>query len=414
MAQPTNITQVGDLIIWTVPAQNNGTNISNNVVVQVNITNGLQYVSHIAPSGTTFNTTTGVWTIGTLGVGPANKKELKITTRVLDLAEAPFTLTATISGTNVDPVSGNNTFTDTVGLTACPPAAGAVNDDNACLCGSVATNDTICSHGTTTWILNEDSVTNGVVIYWNEETGEYQSVFDDPTLPITFEYSIWCDAGDGPVQTSGPAQVTVQPILLDVPIGPQGDQGAQGTQGNTGPQGSQGFQGDAGGPQGAQGPQGFTGAMGNQGSQGVQGAAGPQGSQGSQGATGPQGNQGSQGPQGQTGLTGPQGSQGNQGSQGSQGNQGTQGPQGTPCTNCCPCWLFVYTINGIDFNLMSENCNDGVIVWQELNLSLSPSWTDEQTGGSTYEASSTDVFVRVKVSRGDCTFFSNVTQGFAV
>jgi uncharacterized repeat protein (TIGR01451 family) len=412
MAQPTNITQVGDFIIWTVPAQNNGTAISTNVSVQVNLTNGLQYISHTAPAGTTFNTTTGVWTIGTLGVGVANKKELKITTKVTDLSEAPYTLTATISGTNVDPVSGNNTFTDVVGLTSCPPAAGAVNNPNSCLCGSVAVNDTPCTHGTTTWVLNEESVTNGEVIYWNENTGEYQAVYEDPSAPITFEYSIWCDVGDEPVQTSGPALVTIAPNVLEIPVGPQGDQGVQGSQGSTGPQGAQGVAGNPGGPQGAQGPQGETGIQGNQGSQGVQGAPGPQGAQGNQGATGPQGNQGSQGAQGAAGITGPQGSQGNQGSQGSQGNQGTQGAQGAPCTNCCPCYSFIYTVNGLLFTLQTENCGDGTITWQEFDPVGAPTWSDEQTGGSTYEVSSDTVFVRVKISRDGCTFFSNVSQGF--
>ena len=417
MAQPTNITQVGDLIIWTVPAQNNGTAISNNVQVQVNITSGLQYVSHIAPSGTTFNTTTGVWTIPSLAVGVAFKKELKITTRVLDLAQAPFTLTATISGTNVDPVLGNNTFTDVVGLTSCPPSAGAVNDPHACPCGSVSSNDTKCTHGTTTWRLNEESVNNGQIIYWNENTGEYQAVHNNPSLPITFEYSIWCDVGEGAVQTSGPALVTIQPLLLEIPVGPQGPQGSQGPQGDTGSQGPQGFQGDAGGPQGPQGPQGLTGAMGNQGSQGVQGAPGPQGSQGHQGSTGPQGNQGSQGPQGAPGLTGPQGSQGNQGPQGSQGNQGVQGPQGTPCQECCPCWSFIYTTNGIDFTLLTENCSSGVITWQELDVFGPITWTDKQSGGNTYEASGPNIYVRVKIGRGesgDCTYFSNVDSSFLV
>lgn len=414
MAQPNNITQVGDLIIWTVPAQNNGTAVSTNVQVQVNITNGLQYVSHIATPGTTFNTITGVWSIPLLGVGSAHKKELKITTRVLDISQAPFTLTATISGTNVDPVTSNNIFTDVVGLTSCPPSAGAINDPNACPCGSVASNDTKCTHGNTTWVLNEASVTNGDIIYWNENTGEYQAVYDDPSSPITFEYTIWCDVGNGPVQTSGPALVTIQPLLLNIPIGPQGPQGAQGPQGSTGSQGPQGFQGDAGGPQGPQGPQGEPGPMGNQGSQGVQGAQGPQGSQGHQGSVGPQGNQGPQGAQGVPGIAGPQGSQGNQGPQGSQGNQGVQGAQGTPCQECCPCWGFIYTTNGITFTLLTENCTNGVITWQEFNPTGPPVWTDVQTGGNTYTASGSGIYVRVKIGRGDCTYFSNAESSYLV
>jgi len=421
MAQPANIKQVGDLIVWTIPAQNNGTAISNNVTVQVNITPGLQYISHNAPAGTTFNTTTGVWTIGTLGVGVTNRKELKIVSSVLDIGEAPYELTAVITGTNVDPISGNNTFVDTVGISECDPVAGAINDPNACLCGNVAHNDTPCSYGTTTWVLDEDSFINGDVTNWNSSTGEYTIAFDDPTDIMSFEYTIWCNTGDGPVQVSGPALVEVNPILLDIPVGPQGDQGDTGAQGSTGSQGPQGFQGDAGGPQGAQGPQGDTGIQGNQGSQGAQGADGPQGTQGNQGGTGPQGNQGSQGAQGAAGSTGPQGSQGNQGAdgaQGSQGNQGTQGAQGAAAEqcDCCPCSGFVFIGgSGNNATLIDDNtCGSKTIVWQEFDPSGAPTWSDEQTGVTSYTVSGSDVYVRVKFVKGDCDQYTNAVLSFAV
>jgi len=421
MAQPANIKQVGDLIVWTIPAQNNGTANSNNVSVQVNITPGLQYISHNAPPGTSFNTTTGVWTIGTLLVGPANKKELKIVSSVVDLALAPYELTATITGTNVDPVSGNNIFTDTVGISECDPVAGAIDDPNACLCGNVAHNDTPCSYGTTSWVLDEDSVENGEITYWNPNTGEYTATFDDPSEPITFEYTIWCNIGEGPVEVSGPATVTIQPILIDSIQGPQGDQGdegPQGTQGATGaqgvqgvtgsqgPQGTQGVQGPQGpadGPQGPQGTQGATGSMGNQGSQGTQGVPGPQGSQGSQGNTGPQGNQGPQGTTGTQGAAGSQGSQGNQGPQGSQGNQGVAGD----CSDCCPPWLSV-VFDRTDFLLFKEGTGAKEHKWQLWN---GVSWDNVQNNGDTYTApiiTQGNNIVRVQLVDDCDRVFSNV------
>ena len=124
------VTQNNDLYTWTIPVKNNGGFNSTENVVTDPLPDGIKYLNaYTIPAnvGTiTYNTGTKTvtWDIGLLTVG--QEVTLKINTKIIDVTEAPFVNEATIEGSLVDPDPDNNTFTETVTVTTCPPSANAV------------------------------------------------------------------------------------------------------------------------------------------------------------------------------------------------------------------------------------------------------------------------------------------------
>ncbi len=96
--------KVGDNVIFHLTATNNG--LSNNTSVRVNdlLPSGYTFVSKAPSSGTTYDNSTGVWTIGNLNSGAS--ATLDITATIL--ASGSYTNTASITGYENDPVSTNN------------------------------------------------------------------------------------------------------------------------------------------------------------------------------------------------------------------------------------------------------------------------------------------------------------------
>ena len=94
---------VGSNVTFTLTAQNLGTATSSSTVVNDLLPAGYTYVSDNG-AGTYINAT-GVWTIGTLNTGPGVSLQIVATVN----ATGPYTNTATISGSQIDPVAGNNT-----------------------------------------------------------------------------------------------------------------------------------------------------------------------------------------------------------------------------------------------------------------------------------------------------------------
>ncbi len=214
-ATPLFVTQVGDLIHWVIPVRNNGNVTEPAAQVANTLPLGVTLVSYTVTKGS-FNPGTGIWAIGVLV--PNEVQQMRLVTRVDDLAQAPFINTAVISGTLIDPNLANNTLTDEVGVTSCPPAAGAVDDPGSCLCGTVSLNDTPCSHCTTRYEYDPLSLVNLVINTWDTATGQYNASLIDPLVSGTFEYSIWCDCPDGSnYETSGPAVVTINPLFVNAP-----------------------------------------------------------------------------------------------------------------------------------------------------------------------------------------------------
>ena len=96
---------VGNNVIFTITARNDGTSNNNNVTVNDLLPSGYTYVSNTATTGT-YNSTTGVWTIGNLNNGAS--ATLTITATVQ--SSGIYTNTATINTSSgiSDPNLSNN------------------------------------------------------------------------------------------------------------------------------------------------------------------------------------------------------------------------------------------------------------------------------------------------------------------
>ncbi|MBB5438121.1 gliding motility-associated-like protein/uncharacterized repeat protein (TIGR01451 family) [Pedobacter sp. AK017] len=99
----------GSNVVFTLAATNNGPSNASGVIVTDPLPAGYTYVSSNAPLGTSYDPGTGVWTIGTL----ANAASSALTITATVNAAGPYANTATISGTEPDPIMANNTATVT-------------------------------------------------------------------------------------------------------------------------------------------------------------------------------------------------------------------------------------------------------------------------------------------------------------
>lgn len=97
---------VGDDVTFTIIVENLGANQATNVLIEDSLPAGLTYLS----SSGGYNPGTGVWTVGTVDVGPANAKTLSIIATVA--ASGSFTNEAEVSTTSppdqYDPDKTNN------------------------------------------------------------------------------------------------------------------------------------------------------------------------------------------------------------------------------------------------------------------------------------------------------------------
>lgn len=185
-----------------------------NAVVTFTIPTGLSYVSS-SPTKGTYDKTQKKWIIGTVnGNSTESIKDFKL--KVTNINNAPFTITATLTANGVDNNSSNNTFSWTIEADTCAPAAGANPDISSCLCGSVGTNDTRCTKGDTEWRINQGSITNGELRSWNITNGDYEfSYKNDPSLPITFTYDLYCVQGASEYLIAQNVPVTIRPQITD-------------------------------------------------------------------------------------------------------------------------------------------------------------------------------------------------------
>lgn len=104
---------VGDEVIYTLVATNNGPNDATSVVVSEPLPFGLEYFSHTATAGS-YNPATGFWTIGNLANGAS--QTLVVTVKTNSLGGSTVPNTATITGRENDPVPANNTSQATLSI----------------------------------------------------------------------------------------------------------------------------------------------------------------------------------------------------------------------------------------------------------------------------------------------------------
>lgn len=95
---------VGTNVIFTINVTNNGPSNAINTVVTDLLPSGYTYASHTQTAGT-YNSNTGVWSIGTLNNGIT--RTLTITAVVLNSGN--YTNTATVTSDNIDTNTNNNT-----------------------------------------------------------------------------------------------------------------------------------------------------------------------------------------------------------------------------------------------------------------------------------------------------------------
>jgi len=104
-----NTAIAGSNIVFTLTATNIGPSNATGITVNDILPSGYTYVSNIPSSGT-YNNVTGIWNIGAMATGASATLTVTATVK----ATGSYANTATISGTNADPVAGNNSSTATV------------------------------------------------------------------------------------------------------------------------------------------------------------------------------------------------------------------------------------------------------------------------------------------------------------
>jgi gliding motility-associated-like protein len=94
---------VGQQVVFTIVATNNGTSDATGVAVEEILQSGYTYVTSATSAGT-YNTATGIWTIGTLNNGDSESMTITVTVN----ASGTYTNTASISGNEADGNMANN------------------------------------------------------------------------------------------------------------------------------------------------------------------------------------------------------------------------------------------------------------------------------------------------------------------
>ncbi|WP_170108569.1 DUF11 domain-containing protein [Flavobacterium kingsejongi] len=100
---------VGSTVTFSLAATNNGPSDSTGITVADLLPAGYTYVSNMAPTGTTYDPATGLWTVGTLANGTTSTLTITATVN----ATGPYANTASITGTENDPTPGNDSSTAT-------------------------------------------------------------------------------------------------------------------------------------------------------------------------------------------------------------------------------------------------------------------------------------------------------------
>ena len=104
--------KVGDNITFTIKVSNNGPSNATGVSVSDLLPSGYTLVSSNTTTGT-YNTATGVWTIGDLANGTS--ATLTVTATVVEASS--YTNTATVTASETDPDTSDNTDSETIGVT---------------------------------------------------------------------------------------------------------------------------------------------------------------------------------------------------------------------------------------------------------------------------------------------------------
>ncbi|MDW8239500.1 MAG: tandem-95 repeat protein [Acidobacteriota bacterium] len=145
---------VGDTVVYTLTLTNNGPDVATNVTVTDQLPSGLTFSSYTASQGT-YNSSTGVWTVGNL---PVNATVTLVLRATVNAGTTGRTLnnsaTATASG-QCELNLTNNTDSEPITITAPNRPPDAVNDSYG------ATEDTTLVVGAMSGVLSNDTDPDG-------------------------------------------------------------------------------------------------------------------------------------------------------------------------------------------------------------------------------------------------------------
>jgi len=185
----------GDSFSVTVPVSNNGPATEYAAKVEFTIPEGAQYVSSNPTIGS-YSESDSTWYIGLISSG--RSQSIKVNFEVTDLSQYPLVISASASGVANDADLTNNNFTDTIFKLTDILSGSAQSWGNASLRGTVLDNDSLCNSCSTKTYLVGGSTNNGTVVYFDELSGEYRFVFENPNEDASFSYDLVCyDCGDG-------------------------------------------------------------------------------------------------------------------------------------------------------------------------------------------------------------------------
>ncbi len=106
---------INEVVTYTVKVRNAGPSQAYTVVVTDKVPVGMTYVSHTAPTGTSYNSVSGVWTVGTLAL---NQERTLLLRAKADAASGGLTIvnSATATGGQPEPPGGAANSTDSVSI----------------------------------------------------------------------------------------------------------------------------------------------------------------------------------------------------------------------------------------------------------------------------------------------------------
>lgn len=121
----TSTPSAGDNVTYTLTAVNNGLADATNVIATDTLPSGLTFVSSVAGQGT-YNSSTGVWTIGNLANGASATLTLSAKVNIATGGQTILN-SAVIGGDQPDPVSANNSASSSLTVSNLAPVLSAQN-----------------------------------------------------------------------------------------------------------------------------------------------------------------------------------------------------------------------------------------------------------------------------------------------
>ena len=223
------ITGVGDTVKWTVPVAYEGSGINTNVKMTFAIPTQFEVIGS-NPTRGAYDAVKKEWIVGDMSPDETQTIELTLSMVESD-SHKSHAFVATASGDLFDSDNTNNTLIDTLSVqsvcakaTANPDKFGIINFD-------LSANDIGCTEGVTKWDIDTGSLSNIEVLEYDDSTGVGIARLTNPLAGGSLSYKIFCDVGQGFLETAGPATVEYYALFDDAWIPAGGGGGGEGSVG---------------------------------------------------------------------------------------------------------------------------------------------------------------------------------------